>query len=530
MQPAPWPHQTDGVLAVLALINNGFKRIGLTSPTGGGKSRMIQELCRNFMNRGQGAVLFTNRRLLVDQLSASFSECGIDHGIRAAGNSRDDDCLMQISSIQTEASRVLKRQLWDVHPAGIAIFDEGHLHNNPQSIAIAEKYVNMGAVVLYVSATLLDMDDLIDDIVVAGTVSELQGYDPPALVSCNTYGPDEPDMKAFENWRSGKDLSEPDNVKAIMRPGIWGRVYGHWKRLNPDRRPTILFAPGVPESIWFAQHFAENGVRAAHIDGQHIWLDGTLHARTDDLWDEVKEGSKDGSIPVLCNRFVLREGIDLPWLSHGILACVFGSLQSYLQSGGRLLRVYPGKDVATIQDHGGNWWRHGSLNADREWHVGMTSTEAAARRADDFVYRRCRSCKAYIERGTICPQCKDRLADQPKACPECSRILLRGRCPGCGYAGTKFARQVVQEDGTLIPLTAEPFKPRRVYQNKDGPSLWQRMYYRARSPKWNATFHQAAALFAREQWSWPNPDWPLMPKNPDDWFRQVADVPKECLK
>ena len=58
---------------------------------------------------------------------------------------------------------------------------------------------------------------------------------------------------------------------------------------------------------------------------------------------------------VLCNRFVCA-GIDAPWLAHGIFATIFTSLQSYLQSGGRLLRSFPGIDAVTIR-HGGNWWR-----------------------------------------------------------------------------------------------------------------------------------------------------------------------------
>ena len=36
-----------------------------------------------------------------------------------------------------------------------------------------------------------------------------------------------------------------------------------------------------------------------------------------------------------------REGIDMKWATFGILACIFGSLQSYLQAVGRLLRGCP---------------------------------------------------------------------------------------------------------------------------------------------------------------------------------------------
>ena len=67
---------------------------------------------------------------------------------------------------------------------------------------------------------------------------------------------------------------------------MFGRVLDHWRKLNPDGRPTILFAPGVAESIWFVDEFARNGIRAAHIDGEDTYLDGETvryFASTDDI-------------------------------------------------------------------------------------------------------------------------------------------------------------------------------------------------------------------------------------------------------
>src|SRR5262249_18752567 len=155
-----------------------------------------------------------------------------------------------------------------------------------------------------------------------------------------------------------------------------------FERLNPLHRRTILFAPGVPESIWFAEQFVKKGVSAVHIDGENVWVNGTLYESSRTAREDVLAASKEGRIVVLCNRFVLREGIKAPWLVHGILATVFGSLQSYLQAGGRLLRAYPGLESVSLQDHGGNWWRHDSLNADREWRLEDTNTSVAGRRED----------------------------------------------------------------------------------------------------------------------------------------------------
>jgi hypothetical protein len=57
------------------------------------------------------------------------------------------------------------------------------------------------------------------------------------------------------------------------------------------------------------------------------------------------------------------------------------------------------------------------------------------------------------------------------------------------------------------------------------------MFYRACSAKWDATFTQAFATFARENnYAWPDPAWPLMPLYEHDHFRRVVDVPLDRLR
>src|SRR5207302_733945 len=126
------------------------------------------------------------------------------------------------------------------------------------------------------------------------------------------------------------------------RVRLIGRVWEWFEKINPEHKPTILFAPSVQGSLWFAEQFIKKGVPAAHIDGEEVFVDGQVYRTGKSVREDVLGRSRDGRIGVLCNRFVLREGIDAPWLCHGIFATVFGSLQSYLQSGGRLLRAYHG--------------------------------------------------------------------------------------------------------------------------------------------------------------------------------------------
>ena len=504
---ALWPHQLRGLQAVLDALDAGVRRILLTSPTGGGKTALAAALIQEFLDRDLAVSLYTNRKLLVEQTSRVLAAAGHVHGVRAAGHPDDRHRLLQISSLQTEHVRVTKRGTWDIHPSKLVLVDEAHVNTGRSHLALMGKHLEQGAQIVGLTATPLDLGHLYDVLITAGKTSELRECG--ALVPCVHYAPDEPIL--YKTTTEGEDLTEKEAVKAIMRPGLWGRVWANFERINPEHKPTILFAPDVAGSLWFAEQFHKKGVSAAHIDGSSIWVDGRSYESSQELREEILGRSRTGLLVVLCNRFVLREGVDAPWLGHGILATVFGSLQSYLQSGGRLLRACPAMESVTIQDHGGNWWRHGSLNADREWSLGDTARIVTGLRSDRLRTK------------------KER---EPSVCPQCYRVLACGRCP-CGFVATpgRKSRPVVTAAGELQEMTGDIFKPRRIYAAPDGPKLWEKMYHRSLTKKAKGrSFRAAAALFAYENsWGWPDPSWPLMPQNAMDWFLPVSAVPKERL-
>lgn len=166
-------------------------------------------------------------------------------------------------------------------------------------------------------------------------------------------------------------------------------------------------------------------------------------------------------------------------------------------------------NCATIIDHGGNWWRHGSLNADREWDLSGTN---------------------YLVVGQRIEAMRERQTPEPIVCPSCTRPRSGGkRCPYCGFESHKRSRYVVQIDGALRQVDGAIIKPRYVKRKYNTAERWKKMYHRARSKKWNATFRQAEALFLLEEHYWPPRDLPFMPKNPKDMWRHVGDVPRDAL-
>lgn len=503
---ALWPHQQRAIDDTLQAVAVGDRRVLLTSPTGGGKTRIMCELIERWTDAGLKTVLYTNRKLLVEQLSADLGAHGIGHGVRASGHEDEREFPVQVSSIQTEHARVHKKQTWHLHGADRVIVDEAHIQKGDVAKKILDAHYTDGAAIVGFTATPLDLGGLYQTLLVAGCTSELRACG--ALVPAHHYGPDEPDLKHIGKVALGDDLTEKQNRKAIMTASIFARVLEWWGKLNPDARPAIGFAPGVAEAVWFCEQFAAAGVRCAAIDGASCWIDGQSYATGWKLRQDILEGSRDGTIKIVWNRFVLREGINMPWLYHGIFATVFGALQSYLQSGGRLLRAHESLDHVIVQDHGGNWHRHGSLNADREWELGQTAAMTAGVREDMFRAKK--------------------LAE-PARCPQCVAILNGTRCR-CGFelAAGKKSRPVIQADGTLKEHRGDIYKQRRLSNAPDADKIWEKVYYRAK--KAGMTFRQAEALFAMEnKWGYPPRTMPLMPTSERDWFLRVCDVPVERL-
>lgn len=499
-----WNSQERAVQGVIVAAQKDQRRIVVTSPTGGGKTVMMMELIRRFSCPSS---LYTNRRMLREQTSEVMEHYGIEHGVRASGV---DPALLrdvQVSSIMTEESRVYKKGRWDLHGAKLVLIDECHNQTGKVARKIIGAHVDDGAVVVGFTATPLDLEGMYEHLIIAATNSELRECG--AHVICQTYAPDEPDLKHVKQVKVGEDLSEPENRKAIMRPGIFGRVYDNWKALNPDARPAILFGPDVAGSLYFAEEFHKKGVPAAHIDGERIWICGETYASDQSVRDHLEKLSESGEVKVVCNRFVMREGIDWPWLYHCIMATVFGSVTSYLQSGGRLLRAHDSLDHVLLQDHGGNWHRHGSLNADREWSLGLTSHMVTSMREERL---------------------REKKEAEPIVCPQCGRVRLSGpKCRQCGHESTKRSRVVVQANGELKEHEGEIYKPRRVREFPNTQKLWESMYHRAKNSKNKMTFRQAMGLFRYENHYYPPKTMPLMPVREADWYRKVRDVPSSDL-
>jgi superfamily II DNA or RNA helicase len=499
-------YQQLGNDALRKHLKKGQTSTCMVSPTGSGKTVMIADLLMD--KRPQ--MLLTHRRILLEQTSQVLTDFGIDHGLRAAGHGTNFKAPIQLALVNTEYLKTHKSKKWPRHNPEILHIDERHAMTGDMTRTVELNYMAKGASSVGWTATPNELGGICDHLIQVVTVPELisTGH----LMQPVVFGPDMPDMKKVEKVKrqSNGDFSRAGMAKVWHPAMIFGRVLTHYRAVQRDGCGTILFAQGVKESLWFAERLSGQGVKAAHIDGDNVWVDGEFHKSDAAKRAEVFARVDSGEIKVLCNRFVLREGFNLPKIGHCILACVFGSRSSYVQSVGRVLRPYPGRSNAVIADHGGNWLLHPAIDSGAPWEMKESQRVLAQDRVEKIRTKR---------------------VQEPIACPKCHCIRATGdTCPHCGHRTTKKSRLVVQVDGTLRLVSGAAFPQRVVRRQPDDADVWKRVYFGALRHHPDHTFQQIYSYYAlKNNWRWLPRDLPLMPQRSRHWFRRVGEIKKHEL-
>lgn len=514
LSPHLWAPQRRGVEQTIDAILRG-KDVCLYSPTGGGKTSQAIELFRWAASGGWDGCFYVNRTLLIGQTADRFKAAGLRYGIRAA-NYEDEyrfDAPCQICSIDTERARVIKSDVWELHDrgtGGLVVIDEAHIQKSQAMWDVIQEYKSRGWRIVLLTATPIGLSDWADELVVSGKLQEYR--DCKALVPAIVKSIEQPDLSKVKRNVTGEYVLDGEK-KRLYTQSIVGNVIDRWKLYNPDARPTMLYAPGKPESVWLTEQFQKAGVSWCHVDATDAVVDGTRAKLTRALWKEILERYKAGDIKGISSRFKCREGLDVPASYHCILATPIGSLASYIQTVGRVLRYSAETpEHVIVTDHGGNYWRHGSPNVDRDWQEWWTLPEHAI---------------SEMHQNAI----KDRKAPEPIRCPRCETERRHGlKCPTCGFECEKSRRHIVMENGTMVEHEGDLVPARRTARRKDTEELWKKMFFGYRKKKLGKTFGQMAAYFTHVNGYSPDRSLNLMPLAPADWYRPVHEVPLERLR
>ena len=506
-----WPNQVRGITTSIDRFENRRNAL-IVASTGAGKSLMIEEIVKHAVSQGTPASVFVSRTFLLEQLRDGMRERGLDPSVLWAGAKKGEynpDAMVQLCMTPTVASRCFKSSTVTPLPRpGLVFFDEPHMQSGHSSIKIIEAMMERGSTSLMGStATPLGLNHIFnrEDMVFAGSNPELRECG--AHLLAKTFNPSEIEVERHVKRNKEGEFVVNGEVKALWVQSVAGNIVENIYKLNPDKKPMICFGPDVESCRWLSNSFMKHGIRAAHIDGTSCYYDKKEYDKKER--HRFVAMLRDGSLDMIINRFVFREGVDIPELYHLIFATPVGSINSYVQSAGRVIRNHHSLNGVIIQDHGGNYWRHGSVNDDR---------------TEDW--------KKYFELGEyVCSKERERQHREGEiakeiTCPFCDMSMKRlsgGRCVNChaDLRSEKPRKRVVQSDGTLHEQ--EIFcRPQRTKLEPDTAKKWERMFYSQR--KVDKSFNEARGWFYQCHGYFPPRTLPLMPKHATDWYEKIADV------
>ena len=86
----------------------------------------MAEIARRTSSKQKRTVIYTHRRILIDQTSGVLSDQDVSHGILAAGYQKTILPDVFIASVQTIASRVYESEKWKLPDAHTVMVDEAH--------------------------------------------------------------------------------------------------------------------------------------------------------------------------------------------------------------------------------------------------------------------------------------------------------------------------------------------------------------------------------------------------------------------
>ena len=510
-----------GVSGLMAELEN-VQSCTLCSPTGGGKSLMVGAMIGACDLAGKRSAVLTNRRILTQQLAEGFDKQGIEFGVVAASmpGRYDQNKPHQICSVPTLLSRGGKLK------ADIVFIDEAHMQLGPEATQLYQDLMAAGVHLVPVSATPLGCKAIAPKIVVAGKNSELRacGAHVPAIVK----GLHEMDVSSVRRVREVFEYGSI--VETAWCQAVVGDIFEDYVRFNPQQRPALCTAPGVPESRALAQYFHSRGIRSAHLSAGEVWIDGSFYNDKDDgrYRNRIFDLWRSGEVKVVMHCQVLKEAFDFIDLYHLILATPICSLVSYVQQVGRVIRYSPNTpDHVLVSDHAGNSYRHGSPNEDRDWEHLYHLTETEIRQEQE---KRNNSDSGSDE-------------DVPAVCPKCGTMVRpNGKCPpppvGCGEEidrnNPRKLRFIRQESGSLkeIPDASLKKQGKKVSLDSVAQKRWNGLYWASKNSKSSRamTFNQLKAAYKREYGEYPPPGLKFMPKRTNDWKRQARDVSIKYLQ
>jgi superfamily II DNA or RNA helicase len=329
--------------AIKADYAAGLRRVGVSLPTGTGKTHVMASMAADVFNKGRRVVLLVHRDTLVDQtkrrLAAFIPERAI--GIVKAGKNEITSPVI-VASIHTLRSEARLDQLL---PPNLTIVDEAHVSLSDTYLRYFD-HVNAvqggrgylaGFTATWVRSDTRGLGDVWEKISYKKSLAWAvrQGFlvEPRAV----QLGGDL-DMSGVRTGIDG-DYMEKDLAELVMVEDLKETVVKGYANLTPGRS-AVLFAPTQESARYFGAALRESGVRVAEIFAGTSITERRYNFSAFD----------NGAVQVLITCTALAEGWDSPKCDVALMLRPSKHSGLITQQIGRILRPWPGKQFATILD------------------------------------------------------------------------------------------------------------------------------------------------------------------------------------
>lgn len=396
------PYQIDAKAQTSQAFDTA-QAVILCMPTGAGKTVVFADMVFDAIKNGIKVLILCNRIELINQAKEKINACGLYPTLILPGYKHVESTLY-LGSVDT----LRNHQLPDV---GLVVIDEAHIRDFDE---IVLEYKLKGVYIVGCTATPIrtgkrflkegsylamrfpnytgQLGDVYDHIVVPTTISELlkDSY----LVPPITYGA-EVDTKGLRktNTKDGIEFNQKDVEKIYNTPKMYGGVVDKYLELTPNTK-AICYCVSREASIKQCEEFNARGIKAVHVDG-----------KSKDR-KQIFDAFERGEYMVLCNVRVATTGNDMPTVETIIANFMTLSLSLWIQVVGRGARPCDaiGKTHFNVIDMGGNVYRHGFWQQDREWTLDLNYISKTVGVAP---IRECSQCQALIAASiSKCPYCE----------------------------------------------------------------------------------------------------------------------------
>jgi superfamily II DNA or RNA helicase len=367
-----------------------FGSVIIQLPTGGGKSHIINKLVQRILKAGKTALVLSDtikiHQQLVKECKANKIDATVKHAAILPG-------YCYVAMVQTLQNRTkILEQLKEMGKSLVVIVDECHRNTASKIIHHISPTMLMGFSATPHFKWAKHLEKLYKSLIQGAQISELvkDGF----LANYKHLIRSGADLSKLEI--SGSDFSEESQNEVFGTSKMYDGVFEDMPKFIGKK--CVIFVASIKLCEEMHQNLLDHGYRVCRY-----------HSELPNRAFELSKFTEMNEADICVSVGALTLGWDFPPIDTVILWRATTSLPLYLQMIGRGSRPYPGKDVFTVLDYGGNYERFGAWDMDRDWLSLWT----------DPKKRKKISTYSGVSGSKICPICGALLAVTTRSCYNC---------------------------------------------------------------------------------------------------------------